>query len=121
VSGREYGKALSELPTLLSSPDASAVGLVNALVDQHVLVGVAVEGGSGQLGRTLTEVGKPYLKFKIRTYAQQARRWSGAEIEAALRLLRRADARAKTTAGRDRPVLEELLLALQGLRDRSTR
>ena len=65
--------------------------------------------------QTLGEVGKPYLKFKVSTFANQSRRWSGREIERALRLLRRADARSKTTGGRDGAVLEELLLGLQAL------
>ena len=58
-------------------------------------------------------MGKPYLKFKTRAFAAQARRWTGLEIDGALRLLRRADARSKTTGGRDRAVLEELLLGMQ--------
>lgn len=116
VAERDYRTALSALPVLLSAPDANAVGLINAMTDHHVLVGIAVEGGAALLERTLAEVGKPYLKFKVRTLAAQARRWTGEEIDRALVLLRRADARAKTTgSGRDRAVLEELLLGLQAL------
>jgi len=117
VAERDYRSALADLPTLLSAPDSSAVGLINALTDHHVLLGIAVEGGTPMLERTLGEVGKPYLKFKVRAFAGQARRWTGPEIDQALRLLRRADARSKTTgSGRDRAVLEELLLGLQGMR-----
>ena len=102
---------------LLSAPDSSAVGLINAMTDHHVLLGIAVEGGGALLEKTLFEVGKPYLKFKVRTYVGQSRRWTGPEIEGALRLLRRADGRSKTTGGgRDVAVLEELLLALQALK-----
>ncbi len=116
VAAREYRTALSDLPTLLASPDGNAVGLINAMVDHHVWIGMAVEGGAGLVERTLVEVGKPYLKFKARTYARQAKQWTGPEIDRALQFLRRADARAKTTAsGRDRAVLEELLLKLQAL------
>ncbi len=118
VADRDYSGALADLPNLLTAPDASAVGLLNAMIDHHVLLGVAVEGGAGLLERTLSEVGKPYLKFKARTYARQAQRWTGEEIDEALRLLRRADARAKTTGGRDGAVLQELLLALQAMRAR---
>ena len=85
------------------------------MTDHHVLLGIAAEGGASLLERTLGEVGKPYLKFKVRTFANQSRRWTGQEIERALRLLRRADARSKTTGGRDGAVLEELLLGLQAL------
>jgi len=115
VGGRDYRTAMAELPALLSAPDSNAVGLINALTDHHLLLGVAVEGGAGLLERTLGDVGKPYLKFKVRTFVAQSRRWTGADVEAALRLLRRADARAKTTGGRDRAVLEELLLSLSAL------
>jgi DNA polymerase III subunit delta len=116
VAERDYMGALAELPVLLSAPDSNAVGLINAMADHHVLLGVAAEGGASLLERTLGEVGKPYLKFKVRTYVAQSRRWTGEEIERALRLFRRADARSKTTGGRDAAVLEELLLGLQVLR-----
>lgn len=116
VAERDYPTALADLPTLLSAPDSSAVGLINALTDHHVLLGIATEGGAPLLERTLGEVGKPYLKFKVRTFKNQARRWSGEEIDEALRLLRRADRRSKSTgSGRDGAVLEELLLGLQAL------
>lgn len=117
VAERDYQRASAELPTLLSTPDAGAVGLINALTDHHVLLGIAVEGGAPLLERTLGDVGKPYLKFKVRTFARQARRWNAHEVDRALRLLRRADGRSKTTGGRDAAVLEELLLGLQALRD----
>ena len=116
VGSRDYGRALADLSVLLSAPDSNAVGLINAMTDHHLLLGVAVEGGSGLLERTLVEVGKPYLKFKVRSFVAQSRRWTGEEIDSAMRLLRRADARSKTTGGRDRAVLEELLLGLQATR-----
>lgn len=119
VAERDYRSALSDLPTLLASPDGNAVGLINAMVDHHVWLGIGVEGGAELVERTLSEVGKPYLKFKARTYVRQARRWTGPEVEEALRILRRADGRSKTTgSGRDQAVLEELLLGLQALRRR---
>lgn len=116
VGGRDYRRAMADLPMLLSAPDSNAVGLISAMTDHHLLLGVAVEGGAGLLERTLVEVGKPYLKFKVRSFVAQSRRWTGEEIDAAMRLLRRADARSKTTGGRDRAVLEELLLGLQAAR-----
>lgn len=116
VAERDYRAALADLPTLLSGPDSNAVGLINAMTDHHVLLGIAVEGGAALLERTLGEVGKPYLKFKARMFVSQSRGWTGEEIDRALGLLRRADARSKTTGGRDRAVLEELLLGLQALR-----
>lgn len=115
VAERDYRTALADLPTLLSAPDSSAVGLISAMTEHHVLLGIAAEGGASVLQRTLGEVGKPYLKFKVRTFTGQARRWKGEEVDRAIRLLRRADARSKTTGGRDAAVLEELLLGLQAL------
>lgn len=117
VAERDYRSALAELPVLLSAPDSNAVGLINAMTEHHVLLGLAAEGGAPLVERTLGEVGKPYLKFKVRTFAGQARRWTGEEVDRALRLLRRADGRSKTTGGgRDQAVLEELLLGLQALK-----
>ncbi len=117
VAERDYGSALAQLPNLLAGPDSSAVGLISAMTDHHVLLGIAAEGGRDLLERTLAEVGKPYLKFKVRTFVSQARRWTGEDIEGALRWVRKADARSKTTGGgRDRAVLEELLLGLQSLK-----
>ncbi len=117
VAERDYRGALAQLPALLAGADSSAVGLINAMADHHVLLGIAAEGGAGLLERTLGEVGKPYLKFKVRTFVSQARGWTGEEIEQALRWIRKADARSKTTGGgRDRATLEELLLGLQALK-----
>jgi DNA polymerase III delta subunit len=116
VGQRDYRGALTDLPALLSAPDSNAVGLINAMTDHHLLLGLAVEGGASLVERTLVEVGKPYLKFKVRSFVAQSRHWTGEEVDSALRLLRRADARAKTTGGRDRAVLEELLLGFQAAR-----
>ena len=116
VAARRYSRARHQLSDLLSTPGESAVGLLIALVEQHLLVGVAVEGGAGQVGRTLDRMGKPYLKWKSRTIASAARDWSSPEIEAALLALNEADRRAKT-GGSDREAMEELLLRLEVERD----
>ena len=71
VAERDYRTALKDLPVLLSGPDSSAVGLINAMTDHHVLLGIAAEGGASLLERTLGEVGKPYLKFNVRTFGNQ--------------------------------------------------
>ena len=112
VASRRCAAARRRLPDLLSTPGESAVGLLIALIEQHLLVGVAVEGGAGLVGRTLDQAGKSYLKWKARTIAEQARAWTVEEIDAALVALLDADRRAKTGAT-DREALEELLLRLE--------
>lgn len=117
VASRRYSRARAALPDLLATPGESAVGLLIALIEHHLLLGVAVEGGAGLVGQTLGRIGKPYLKFKTRTFASQARSWTTGEIDDALRALERADRRAKTGAT-DLSALDELLLTLQVGADR---
>lgn len=112
VASRQYAKARRQLSTLLAAPGEGAVGLLIALIEHHLLLGIAVEGGAGLVGRTLDRIGKPYLKFKTRTLGEQARSWTIPEIDSALRSLLAADRRAKTGAS-DRECLEELLLSLE--------
>lgn len=118
VASRSYESALEELGRLLAEPSESAVGLLVGMIDQHLYVGVALEGGQGSVSDALVQAGKPYLKWKARIYARQARGWSRPELERALRLMRRADRQAKSGVG-DRRVLEELLLSLRLLRERA--
>jgi DNA polymerase-3 subunit delta len=115
VAERAYDTALRDLPRLLSEPSESAVGLLIGMVDQHLYLGVAVEGGQQGVARALKAAGKPYLAWKAKIYARQARRWTASELERALGLMRRADGHAKSGLP-DRRVLEELLLSLQLLR-----
>lgn len=115
VANRRYDSALEDLPRLLSEPSESAVGLLVGMIDQHLYLGVALEGGRSRVSDALAKAGKPYLKWKARIYASQARAWSRSEITRALGLMRRADRQAKSGVG-DRRVLEELLLSLRLLR-----
>jgi DNA polymerase III delta subunit len=112
VASRQYPAALTSLPTLLSDSRETAVGLLAAMIDQHLCLGVASEGGAGLLSRALSEAGKSYLKWKARNFERQARGWTGEELESALGLMRRADWRAKSGVS-DRAVLEELLHSLR--------
>jgi DNA polymerase III delta subunit len=115
VAGREYLAARRDLPALLAAPGESAVGLLNGLVDNHLFLGIAREAGAGGVTAALDRAGKPYLKFKARTWAGQARRWSAGGIESAIELLLEADRRAKTGHD-DLAVLDGLLLRLEALR-----
>lgn len=110
VAERGYRRALREVEGVLAGD--SAVGLVAAMVEQHLYLGLALEGGTALVRRVLDEAKKPYLKWKAPAYARQARGWRPADLARALRLMRRADRRLKTGGG-DREVLEELLLALR--------
>ena len=115
VGGRDYMKALGLLPRLLAAPSENAVGLLNGLVEQHLFLGIAADGGAGRVTEVLGQVGKPYLKWKARAWAGQARSWTPEEIDRALELLLEADRQAKTGHG-DLAVLEGLLLRLETLK-----
>lgn len=115
VGSRDYLTALSLVPRLLAAPSESAVGLLNGLVEQHLFLGIAVEGGAGRVAEILAQVGKPYLKWKARAWSGQARHWSPEEIDRAIELLLEADRQAKTGHG-DLAVLEGLLLRLETLK-----
>lgn len=115
VGNRDYGTALRQLPRLLAVPGETAVGLLIGLIEHHLFLGIATEGGAALVNRTLGSVGKPYLKWKARSWAGQARRWTAAEIDRALELLLEADRQAKT-GHTDMAVLEGLLLKLEALR-----
>ncbi|MDH3734435.1 MAG: DNA polymerase III subunit delta [Gemmatimonadota bacterium] len=110
VTEREYARALRELEDLLTSE--SGVGLVAGLVEQHLLVGLAVEGGAGRVKKALSETGRGYLSWKANVYGRQAQAWRVDEIDRAIRHLHRAD-RLLKSGGKDRAVLSELLLTLE--------
>lgn len=113
VANREYPEALRELPSLITEPRESAVGLLIPMVDQHILIGIAIEGGERAVSTALKAAGKPYLAWKARTYAAQARQWSPGRLQRALDCMLQADLRAKSSAG-DLAVIQALLLTLAG-------
>ncbi len=115
VANRDYASALAQLPRLLATPGETAVGLLIGMIESHLFLGIATEGGAAMVTETLGRVGKPYLKWKARSWAAQARRWEPAEIDRALELLLEADGQAKT-GHTDMAVLEGLLLRLEALR-----
>jgi DNA polymerase-3 subunit delta len=110
VAARRYAQALKELEGVLAGERAS--GLVAGLVEHHLLIGAALEGGAAAVKKLLGETRRGYLAWKAQTYARQARAWNPPALRRALELLRRADRQIKT-GGKDLPVLEELLLALR--------
>lgn len=116
VAARRYDAALRDLDGILTGE--SAVGLLASMVDQHLYLGVALDGGGAAVREVLSEAGKPYLRWKASTYARQAKAWTAGELERALRLMRRADRQLKT-GGTDAGVLRELLVALRLLAERA--
>ncbi|MEE9208177.1 MAG: DNA polymerase III subunit delta [Gemmatimonadota bacterium] len=112
VAEREYDTALNELPALLAGSSESAVGLISALLDHHLCLAVAIEGGSAVVADALSAAGKQYIKWKARTFAAQARGWDPDELDRAVRALALADRQAKSGLG-DLPVVRNLLLELK--------
>lgn len=110
VAARRYEEALRLLEGALAGD--SAVSLLASMVDQHLYVGLALEGGTSLVREALAEAGKPYLRWKAPAYGRQARAWTTGELERALRLMRRADRQLKSGGG-DRAVLQDVLLALR--------
>ena len=114
VASRSYDRALRALDDVLTAE--RGVPLVSGLIEHHLLLGIAVEGGVELVRRTLSETGRAYLSWKAKSYGGQGRRWTAREITAAVRCLHRADRQLKS-GGKDRPVIEELLLTLGQLRE----
>lgn len=111
VVERRIGRALNELPALLDSGEG-AVGLIAALGEALIRVGLARDGEAA-LVKVLKRDGAYHnLSWKVRTYVQQARRWSAAEIDRALEELLRADRLIKSGGLSDRAALEEALLRI---------
>ncbi|MCE2398278.1 MAG: DNA polymerase III subunit delta [Gemmatimonadetes bacterium] len=107
VGGREIGKAVRALPTLIDQGE-TAVGLVIGLSVQMLRVGIAVEGGKQALERALP----PYQRFLSGRIAGQARRWRREELAAALLGLRRLDRLLKASSLPGDLLIEEWLLGL---------
>ncbi|MFQ5689783.1 MAG: DNA polymerase III subunit delta [Gemmatimonadota bacterium] len=112
VASRAYRPALTQLDSLLAGE--RGVGLLASMVDQHLLIGVGVEGGLSEVKRALAAAGKGNLSWKASAFATQARKWTTGELERAMRLMYRADRQLKSGGG-DREVLQELLLVLAAL------
>ena len=107
VGSREFGEAARALPTLVGQGE-TVVGLVIGLSVQLLRVGVAVEGGAGALKRALP----PYQRFLARRIVNQARRWNGEELAAAVLGLRRLDRLLKASSLPGEVLMDEWLMGL---------
>lgn len=107
IGERRFGEALAALPVLLEAGE-SGVGLVIGMANQLLRVGMVVAGGQAALEKEL----KPYQKWMARKVVPQARRWSAAQLDAALGELLRTDRLLKSASLSDRQAMEELLLRL---------
>jgi len=111
VAERRIAAAVAELSDLIDSGE-SVVGLIGALSEALVRVGLALDGESTLVQVLKRDRNYGYLKWKVRVYAQQARRWTESEIETALGELLRADRLIKSGGLSDRAALEEALLRI---------
>jgi len=111
IGERRLAEALRILPVLLESGE-NGVGLVIGMGQQLLRVAIVCAGGQGALEREL----KPYQKWLARKVAPQAKKWTLAEVDAALSELLRTDRLLKSASLSDRQAMEELLLRLIALR-----
>lgn len=112
----QLGRALAVLPALLDSGER-AVGLIGSLAEAFIRVGLAREGEDVLAGVLKRDGSYGYLKWKVRIYAQQARRWTKDGIAAALAELLRADRLIKSGGLSERTALEEALLRIEASRN----
>lgn len=108
VADCDFRRARSELADLLQSGE-SGVGLIIGIANQLLRVQLAVVGGKEALEAELP----PHQKWLSRRVMAQARRWSVATVQAALRDLLRADRLLKSAGVDDRIIVDELLLRME--------
>jgi DNA polymerase-3 subunit delta len=119
VAERRIAPALAELSDLLDSGEG-VVALIGALSEALVRVGLALDGENALVQVLKRDGSYGYLKWKVRVYAQQSRRWTESQIEAALGELLRADRLIKSGGLSDRAALEEALLRIGASGDSGT-
>lgn len=114
VAERRIGEALADLRDLLDTGE-SAVTLIGSIGESLLRIGLALEGEKA-LVRVLERDGSyRNLKWKVKTYIRQARRWDSETIEAALAELFRADRLIKSGGLSEASALEEALLRIGAL------
>lgn len=109
VGGKRFQEALGELPALLDSGE-NGVGLVIGLTSHMLKLGLYAAGGTQGLERAL----RSNQKWLVRRIEPQARKWTLAEVDAALEDLLRADRLLKSAPLTDTQVIEEFLLRRMG-------
>lgn len=110
VGERRFGEAVDSLGTLLAQQGESGVGLVIGLTTHLLRLGVVSEAGLGALEEALPGHQRWLARRMGRQLSAQARRWSSAELEAALEGLLRVDRLLKSSGLSDESLLEEWLL-----------
>lgn len=110
VAERRMPEAIRQLPALLESGE-NGVGLVIGIASQLLRVGLAVSGGKVALEKQL----KPYQRWLAGRIEPMAKRWTQAEVDAAIAELLRTDRLLKTSSLTDRQAIEEMLLRLAAI------
>jgi DNA polymerase-3 subunit delta len=106
VGDRRLEEAQATLGTLMGQGE-TAVGLVIGLATHLLRLGIAVEQGP----RGLEEALPPHQRWLARRMKDQARKWSSAEIDGALRGLLDVDRLVKASPHSEEHFLEAWLLA----------
>lgn len=107
VGNRKILEAVDGLSILLFQGE-TAVGLVIGVSAQLLRVGVGLEGGLPELERALP----PYQRFLAQRIMGQAKRWERADLDEAIRGLRRLDQLLKASSISSQVLFEEWLLSL---------
>ncbi|CAN5750433.1 DNA polymerase III subunit delta [soil metagenome] len=110
VGDRRLEQAMRQLPTLMGAGE-SGVALIIAIGAQLLRVALAASGGESALDRALPRK-QPMM---VRKLIAQARRWTLAELDAALAELLRTDRLLKTGPPSEAQAMEELLLRLRAI------
>lgn len=108
VGDRRFEEAARTLPILLQQGE-NGVGLVIGLATQFLRLGIALEEGAAGLERSLPR----HQQWLAGRVASQARRWTGAEIDAALSDLLDVDGLLKASPHTDEHFLEAWILGLR--------
>ncbi len=107
IGEKRFEAALTGLPVLLQQGE-SGVGLAIGLGTHLLRLGILVEHGAAALEKVLP----PRQRWLARRLQGQARRWSGAEIAAALGALRRTDELLKSSPMSDAHLVEQWILVI---------
>ena len=105
---RRFPEARAALPVLLDSGE-TGVGILIGVGTHFLRLAIFAHGGE----RALEEALPQYQRWLASRLARQARKWRGADLDAALDDLLRADRLLKSSNLGDYAVVEDLLLRLQ--------